>query len=343
MFVAVVVLAACHRPAETRRDTSIQSSELLAVDSLLWTQPDSALTCLMACYDTVGDRHYANLLLAELLYKNDYEQTNRTELLAAVAYYDSVSDPFLAARAHYINGVGYYERDSVVPACEQYLKAVEIMEEHFTEKELVGQKAKFMALTYNRLGSFFSEQFMMQPSINCFERSLHFCTIEPTSPQGVSKTLYLIGKQYDKLNETDKAREYYLSAIKEAPSHNTPFYRDILVYKALCDYQTIGDIAQTLNVLKQTFEQAANEDERLTRSFVIGAILSEEGMFDSALYYLTPVFANEENLNRKIQATEYLRVIYDSLGNKEELGVCERFLACHKKNGRRIESVSFNA
>ena len=90
--------------------------------------------------------HYAHLLLSELLYKNDYKQTNRQDLQKAVAYFDSLvwlsppfkgvpegrgiktnlsnqnnTIPFLTARAHYINGVGYYERDSLVEACKEYL------------------------------------------------------------------------------------------------------------------------------------------------------------------------------------------------------------------------------
>ena len=166
----MLLLAACtsHKngdAVETRRATSLPtdvSPELSAIDSLMWQRPDSALTCLLPYFDTccrdgvhtvstTNDCHYANLLLAELLYKNDNPQLNRAELLRAVDYYDSLccrdaarhvsTDPilmFLDARAHYINGVGYYERDSVVEACQEYLKALEVMEERFEEKELVG-------------------------------------------------------------------------------------------------------------------------------------------------------------------------------------------------------------
>ena len=106
----------------TRRDapwhvsTSAASPQLQAIDSLMWTRPDSALarimpwldTCLrdVACnvsknngdsgadvaryVSTTFNRHYAQLLLAELLYKNDYPQTNREELLKAVDYFDSL-------------------------------------------------------------------------------------------------------------------------------------------------------------------------------------------------------------------------------------------------------------
>jgi hypothetical protein len=149
-LVLSLFFAACTRPVETRRATSLptdMSPELSAIDSQMWQRSDSALTCLLPYFDTccrdgvhtvstTHDCHYANLLLAELLYKNDNPQLNRAELLRAVDYYDSLccrdaarhvsTDPilmFLDARAHYINGVGFYERDSVVEACQEYLKA----------------------------------------------------------------------------------------------------------------------------------------------------------------------------------------------------------------------------
>ena len=175
LFV-MLALAACVKdpePIEGSNRKGAFSSELSAIDSLLWQRPDSALACLLPYFDTCcaaeHDRHYAHLLLSELLYKNDYAQTNRAELQDAVVYFDSLAqndnahtrrrhcglDPqspsqkdilaFLAARAHYIYGVGYYEQDSAVPACREYLKALEIMEDQFAEKELVGKKAQFMA------------------------------------------------------------------------------------------------------------------------------------------------------------------------------------------------------
>ena len=163
------------------------SPELSAIDSLMWRQPDSALACLIPYFDTccrdakfcistttAYNRHYAHILLAELLFKNDYAQTNRKELLQAVAHFDSLcgcrdgvhtvsTDPtiaFLDARAHYINGVGYYEHDSLTEACTEYLNTLRIMESHFAESDLVGKKARFMALTYNRLVDLFSKQYM---------------------------------------------------------------------------------------------------------------------------------------------------------------------------------------
>ncbi len=80
---------------------------------------------------TEHDNHYVHLLLSELLYKNDYKQTNRRDLQKVVNYFDSLvcgAHPskggggikkdlshstnlvFLDARAHYINGVGLQHR-----------------------------------------------------------------------------------------------------------------------------------------------------------------------------------------------------------------------------------------
>ena len=74
-------LVACRPSTKVVEPAEMPSPELLTVDSLMWQQPDSALMRLLPWFDTCTDaahdiynRHYANLLLAELLYKNDYAQ-----------------------------------------------------------------------------------------------------------------------------------------------------------------------------------------------------------------------------------------------------------------------------
>ena len=104
----LLALAACNPKqddsVETQNFASLQpavSEELQSVDSLLWQQPDSALALLLPWFDTcctdvarnvstIYNHHYAHLLLAELLYKNDYAQTNREELRQAVTFFDSL-------------------------------------------------------------------------------------------------------------------------------------------------------------------------------------------------------------------------------------------------------------
>ena len=370
-----LVMAACSRPdtdpVETRHGTSLPpvSPELSAIDSLMWSQPDSALACLIPYFDTccrdakfcvstttTFNRHYAHLLLAELLYKNDYPQTNRPALLQAVRYYDSLTftlndtpspkrliagtDPlsltrndnlaFLTARAHYINGVGYYERDSIVPACAEYLKALELMESRFDEKDLVGKKAKFMTYTYNRLGEMFSEQYMMEPALNCYRHSYDYSVISPISSYTVSNSLYHIGKQYDKKGDKDSADYYYSQALLSIPDSINLYYRDIVSSKALLSYQMTHQAEMSLERLKQMAVLAADDDERLTRYLLIGSIYFEERQFDSARLFLEPVFLNKDDAVSQIQAAEYLRILYDSLEEKEKSDYYVHFLAANK-------------
>ena len=386
------LLCACQRhdtdPVETRHGTSRidqvpepvvpeahrrvegPSPELSAIDSLMWRQPDSALACLIPYFDTccrdakfcvstttTFNRHYAHLLLAELLYKNDYAQTNRPALLQAVRYFDSLTftlndtpspkrliagtDPlsltrndnlsFLTARAHYINGVGYYERDSVVEACKEYLKVLEVMEERFEGNELKGKRAIFMTYTYNRLTELFSAQFMMGPAIACGERALMFCMVEPTSPLGASRILYQIGKQYDEMKELDKAKQYYNGALESMTNTDNLVYRDIVASRAICEYDAGAGMDWSMEELRRVVNQAGTEDERLNRFLAIGGVFFEEGLYDSAVKYLEPVFKNDNSNTSQIQAADYLRVIYDSSENRGKANEYIRFLADHKK------------
>ena len=363
-LVGIVAFSACNRLVETRRATSLPtdvSPELSAIDSLMWQRPDSALMCLLPYFDTccrdgvhtvstTHDCHYANLLLAELLYKNDNPQLNRAELLRAVDYYDSLyactdvarnvsTNAFLDARAHYINGVGYYERDSVVEACQEYLKALVVMEERFEEEELVGNKARFMTFTYNRLGDLFSSLYMMEPAIDCYKHSYDYSVISPISSYSVSSALYRIGKQFDKKGEIDSANYYYSLALANMPDTTNLYYRDIVSTKTLLSYQLTHQAETAIRCLKQLAVLATDDDERLTRYVVIGGIYFEEQLYDSACHYLEPILGNKRNQFLQMKVANYMRIIYDSIGNSEKSEECMHYLALHNEMGAKNNAL----
>ena len=363
----VLLMAACARPdndlVETRRATSLQtvaSPELSAIDSLMWRQPDSAFALLLdylsddgrdgACTVSTNetfDNHYTQLLISELLYKNDCEQTNRRDMQKAVLYFDSLcgctdvarnvsTNPtiaFLDARAHYINGVGYYEKDSVVEACKEYLKALEVMEGRFEEKALTGKRAKFMTYTNNRLGDMFSDRFMMEPAIVCYKHSYDYSVISPISSYSISIALNRIGRLYNMKGDKDSASYYYSQALAEMPDSTNLNYRDIVSTRALLSYQLTHKAEAPLARLKQMAVLAEDDEERLTRYLLVGNIYYEEGLYDSALLYLEPVMENKENQILQVQVANYLRTIYDSLGNREKAEECMRYLALRNEKG----------
>ena len=375
-FFACTSKVKAPEPAVSEANRSIEelSPELSAIDSLMWQRPDSALACLLPYFDTCEDekfcvstataynRHYANLLLAELLYKNDYAQVNRAELLQAVAYFDGLvyeapplkggggivppfkgvpgragdakhnPNPndnlvFLTARAHYINGVGYYDNDSVVEACAEYLKALEVMESHFKEKDSVGHKARFMAYTYNRLGDMFSEQLLAEPAIACYKQALFYCKREPTSIYGIPVLFYNLGIQYDIANQKDSAAFYYDKALANMPDSNNIHYRDILTTQAMFAYHSGACLDSVAKNLKYVVSFTQDDDERLTRFLTIGNILFESKLYDSSRLYLETVFEQQEDIPSKILAAEKLCSIYQMEGDPLKAQKYASFLA----------------
>ena len=341
-----MLMAACSSFPSASGRLAATDPSLSSIDSLLWTQPDSAFVQLQAFaesreVDSLNDfnRHYFHLLLSELLYKNYCEQSNRSELLKAVDYYDSIVVKggnrvhpdlvFLDARIHYINGVGYYEMDSVVPACEQYLKAMEIMEDHFSEKELVGKKAFFMTKTFSRLGMLYFGQYMMELSVICYENAYYYCSIAPSSLLSGSNILYKLGQLNDMLGKTEKASTYYKQAFENIPDTNNLIYRNIVTNKALCDYQLGSGPEQPLAELKKIISEASDKNELLARFLIVGDIFYEERMYDSALTYLEPVLKNGEDILSQIQAADCLRNIYLVKGEEGKAISCAQFLADH--------------
>ena len=326
-----------------------------ALDSLMQQRPDSALALLrsdVARNDstTEYDRHYAQLLLAEALYKNDQAQTNREDVLEAVRYFDSLADTrgvslhgsgrrdasdvsaqtiaFLAARAHYINGVGHYERDSIVAACREYLTALEVMESHFGEKDLVGQKAKFMALTYTRLTELFADFYLHEQAIYFGKQSLAYYVKHDDSTWYIPFMIGEIGSHYDMMEEYDSADFYYQKSLTVLTDTNDLIYRDITTHLAFLDYKTGKGSEPSLTTLKNLVRQTVNKQEQLSRYLIVGDIYYHENLFDSALVYFNHVFQESQNEELKKQDAELLVEILKTQGRESEILNMRNFW-CH--------------
>ena len=358
----LAMLVACSKPAEVPEPVVAEPCRsvegpilaLSQIDTLMWHHPDSALAVMMefaaspkADSMDVFEGHYCQVLIAELLFKNDYGQSNREEVLKAVAYFDSLNftlndtptpksliagaDPlsptrndnivFLSARAHYMNGVGFYERDSVVAARGEYLKALEIVETHFPNVET--QRAtslqpnhlpRFMALTYGRLGELFDNQFM-QNAIYCYKKALVFNIIEPTSPTGMVNLLSSLGREYHFFSQMDSAEYYNNEAWKYVSDTNHLTYRNLFSQQALLNYYLGKGVEPAVNDLRYMVAKSQSEDEKLTRFATIGHIYYEAQNYDSALFYLIQVFENKDDASLKWDAAEKLRSIYQSRGD----------------------------
>lgn len=280
-------------------------STLDVIDSLMWSRPDSALMLLQEHFNP--DDPYAQLLLAELLYKNDYAQSNRGEVLRIVEALKS--SPFLSSRAHYINGVGYYENDSVEEACQEYFKALEIMEDAYSEKELNGVKAQFMSMTFTRLTELYSRLYYHDASLYYSQRALDYMGRYKATPWHVAWLLHEIGIDYDVKGELDSACYYYRQAMEVMPDKDNLMQRDICASLTYLEYQQGHSFQETTERLKELCRSAISEKEKLFRYAKIGAVYYKERLLDSAWVYLNDVFEGVDNIELKAQSAMWLNEI----------------------------------
>ena len=341
-------LVACGKKVEIIEPPFVFDNKLLHIDSLMQHDADSALQTLLSFRAERGtsyefNANYQSLLISEALYKTYNPQLNRyrcetfqeTSLQDAMHYFDSLAMRYpnndditmLSARSHYMNGVGYYENDSVVEACKEYLKTLKIMENHFNEKELVGYKAKFMTLIYNRLVDLFSNQFMMEPAIYCGKKAMFFCTIETTSKYGLANIIYHIGKNYDILGQIDSAYFYYHKGIEQLPDSNNYIYRDIASNMAVLSYDSDCNAEKSINEFKKVLKQTKNDAEKLSRYIGIGYIYYNESNYDSAIVYLKYVFNNTSDKVLKLSTAGYLQNIYRSINDYNEADKYSKLIA----------------
>ncbi len=368
--IVLVLLFFPHCGREKTQQMERQGSEthaaLAEIDSLMWRQPDSAFVLLQEFVvspeaeklDTF-DGHYCQVLISELLYKNDFEQTNRKELLQAVAYFDSITQvpepvvaehgrsvegpsnriAFLSARAHYINGVGYYENDSVVEACKEYMKALEVMENRFQEKDLVGEKARFMALTYTHLAALFSDLYLHEQTIYFAQCSLPYYRKLELPRWHLSWVLNKIGTNYDMMEKLDSADCYYRMAMSVLDDTNTILFRDIATYMEYKKDSLQADVI--ILQLKKLLLQSENNTERLARCAFIGELCYHEKLFDSAWHYLNMVYCETSSIVTKKQAAERLAEISKVKGRISEMHEYTEFLvpfANQEENQSEIKS-----
>lgn len=301
----------------------------------MWLQPDSAtreLSRFWANYNIDStdafNKHYFNLLVSEALFKGGYPQSNRKRLLKAVDYFDT-TDYWLSARAHYMNGVGFRAEDSVVEALYEYLHVLDIVDEHIPTPP----HPRFMMLIHCRLGDLFSDQYMQEPAIVCYENALKYNNLGECVPFERSILLQKLGFQYDKLQKYDTARYYYNEALRNSPDTNNLNYKMLQFYKAMLDCTSGADFEHGIVELKQLASQCS-ESSRDWRYVNIGLVYQEAGHVDSALVYLQKAFDYGINDAVKSYVAEFIYDIYESQGDTLKMTEFAKYLIEKPSNER---------
>ena len=342
-FSLLCCFASCAKTLESTGNGEEQNSRLIEVDSLLQHHPDSALVYLVSVVDSVGcspDKEYASLMLSEACYKIRREVAYCDEVEKALTYFDSVSSvypndkdmAFLSARSHYMNaicinnGIIFTDDSLTMLACQEYYKALTIMEQHFVEDELVGHKASFIALIYARLANIYSDKFLIEPTIYFYKNVLTYKRKASSPPSSMANTLFFLGYEFEKSEQFDSALYYYDSSLASMKDTTGVLYRNVINRKALSSYHLAHDGRASVDALKR-IATAGNEFEKHDRYLGIGYIYKLDNQYDSAVVYLNCVFDDAPNMFLKTQSADYLREIYEARGESDKAGEYARFVA----------------
>ena len=338
-------MAAC-----TKRETNYFWSEdaphVVAIDSLLQQQPDSALAYLEGFanigYGGVGApyNHYLNLMLSEAAFKVRKEVVLKEEVGDAATCFDSIAEAhpqadniaFLQARAHYMNaicinnGTIFTDDSLTMMACREYYKALDIMELHFSDDEIRGHKASFMALIYARLANIYSDKFLIEPTVCFYKNVLKYKKKANNPPSSLANTLFFLGYEFEKSEQFDSALYYYDQSLTCIKDTTGVLYRNVINRKALSSYQVEHDALASVDALKR-IASVGNEFEKCDRYLGIGYIYKLDKQYDSAIVYLNRVFEEAPSLFLRTQSADYLREIYEEVGDSERAGEFARFVA----------------
>ena len=199
------------------------------------------------------------------------------------------------------------------------------MEGHFEEKELVGNKAMFMALTCTRLTDLYADDFLQEQTLYFGKLSLKYYQKYDAQPSHIAWVLNELGFIHDIMGQLDSSDYYYSCAVDILPDTINPTYRDITTRQALLSYKKDHQPEKSLALLYRLAQLAESDHELLARYLVIGDIYYYEGHYDSAWVYLKQVYDNPSAPDSKMLATERLQEI--SIKNGDTLKAREYALA----------------
>lgn len=278
-----------------KEETTAARPMLVAADSMMWSNPDSALLVLEqipASRELQGEERalYA-LLLTQARYKSCVPLENDSLIRIAVNYYKGGREKERLAQAYFYQGCVYVENEELSKAIELYLKSLELIPK---------RDSIFVAMLYTHLGSCYSGQKLRSIARDMYKKGYAFCVGKDSA-----RTCYLlndIGDTFLVEYQLDSALVYYRQALEMASA----LQRSDLLFSICSDiaalYNEQGRYAEAeFYISKALSYQSSKKDYTLACS-TKGDILGDLNQSDSAIYYWK---IGAESSNIYVKASSY--------------------------------------
>ena len=183
-----------------------------------------------------------------------------------------------------------------------------------------------MALIYARLANIYSDKFLIEPTVYFYKNVLKYKKKANNPPSSLANTLFFLGYEFEKSEQFDSALYYYDQSLACIKDTTGVLYRNVINRKALSSYQVEHDALASVDALKR-IASVGNEFEKCDRYLGIGYVYKLDKQYDSAIVYLNRVFGDAPSLFLRTQSADYLREIYEEVGDSERAGEFARFVA----------------
>ncbi len=304
IFLLLLLLSGCTH--------SSYNTQLVSVDSLLKSHPDSALLQLRTMsFSTEADRMYHTLLLADAANKC-YDTLPSDSLLREVAeFYDRHGTSNEQVRAHYLLGCAYRDLGEAPQALDCFHDAIDHADTTATDCDY-----RLLMSVYGQMANIFNRQNLPQDELEALERSGHFALLNKDTLNYIrSKELRL--KAFDLLGDTssvirtcEEARTMYMEKNYYSMAVNSSgMLASIFIHRGELDKARA--LMQMFEDKSGLFDTNGNigEDRQIYYN-IKGTYYLKVGRLDSAEYYLRKLLP----FNYRVAAYRGLLSVYQQKG-----------------------------
>lgn len=290
-------------------ESPLHKNVLKPINDTMTAHPDIALDMIIKLADTIDEDNMTKndyfeyqILLAEALYKNNYQQTNDSAVIEAVWFYDSLAqqhstntDVLLQqARTHYYRGVALEEKEFILEACSEYYNSLKTLDNINIENNNRKEINHFKALTYNRLAWLYYNLNSTDISLVYLNNANDLFIVCDDYQSTITNIKLIAGTYYHEKHNTETTL-YYLniadSLIKEVPI-NSASIRDINSLRATYLFDN-GEKALAYELMNNIIEEAETDKEIMTFYYVLAEMYFKDKNFSDALLFYKKAFPRD--------------------------------------------------
>ena len=313
--VASVIVAALAVTAYVNNYFHTYPEELVSVDSLCESKPDSAILLLSELsakqYRSKSDRMYYALLKIKAS-NNLYEPQKDSTIFRIVDYFDKYGDNNKKCEAYYYLGKYYIEHNDAPYALKCFQTALDLSDNKTS--------LRFKSKVFNQSGWLFFDQGLYRDALLMYKKS-YSCDAMLKDTTNMINSLRDIAQTYMYMGNSDKSLALLSKAYKISSLYKDKELSGSIVIVLASKYLDSGKFNEANKLLPNLYASASYDELKSPAYCTIARIYEIQGAKDS-VYYYSKSLLSVGTVYAKVSALRNLAKYYSYIGNKVEENNC---------------------